>query len=132
MEHLTARIGGVDHIAEVYVTGLAGFLLAKTAAAYSRRGSKDWYDLAFVLLHNDAGGPTAAAQAVQERFGDGLGGSIRTALDDLLANFATTDAQGPRAYVDQMLVDHPDLDPAILAADAVVAVEEFHHALFNG
>ncbi len=55
---LTARIGGVIYSAQVRVASLAGFLLAKAAAAYSRRAPKDWYDMAFVLLHNDAGGPT--------------------------------------------------------------------------
>jgi len=35
---------------EVSVAGIAGVLLAKTAAAYSRRKPKDWYDIAFVLL----------------------------------------------------------------------------------
>ena len=53
---LSARIGGVTYNTQVNVAGLAGFLLAKTAAAYSRRAPKDWYDMAFVLLHNDAGG----------------------------------------------------------------------------
>ena len=28
-------------------------LLAKTHAAYGRRLEKDWYDLAYVVLHND-------------------------------------------------------------------------------
>jgi hypothetical protein len=126
---LRSRIGGVDHVAEVNVTGLAGFLLAKAAAARARRHAKDWYDIAFVLLHNDAGGPAAAAAAVQARFGSELVGSIRTALDDLAANFASPSAQGPQAYAVQMLLDHPELDEATLLADAVLAVEEFRAAL---
>jgi hypothetical protein len=131
VQELRARTGGVLHVVEVNVTGLAGFLLAKTAAAHSRRKAKDWYDLAFVLLHNDAGGPRAAAAAVRERFGDELGGSIRTALDDLLANFQSPSAQGPQAYATQMRVDHPDLDETTLLADAVLAVEEFHAAVLG-
>ena len=67
------------------VSGLAGFLLAKAAAAHSRR--QDWYDVAFVLLHNDAGGPSAAAELVQDRFTDG---AVATALNDLWANFEKT------------------------------------------
>ena len=55
---LTARIGGTTYNTQVNVAGLSGFLPAKVAAAYSRRMTKDWYDIAFVLLHNDAGGPT--------------------------------------------------------------------------
>jgi hypothetical protein len=130
VRELTARVGGVEQVAEVNVSGLAGFLLAKCAAARSRRKPKDWYDIAFVLLHNDAGGPDEAAQAVVDRFGGELG-TVRTSLDDLLANFATPDAQGPQAYADQMTIDHPDLDRVTLLADAVLAVEAFHARLFS-
>ncbi len=54
--------------------GLAGFLLAKNAAARSRQRPKDWYDIAFVLLHNDEGGPEAAAHGVLKKFPDELSG----------------------------------------------------------
>lgn len=60
---------GVQRQAEIYVTGLAGFLLAKTAAAYSRRKPKDWYDIAYVLVNNDYGYPAAAAERVWQVFG---------------------------------------------------------------
>lgn len=56
VRQVSSRIGGVVHTVEVNVAGLAGYLLAKIAAAYSRRKPKDWYDISFVLLHNDAGG----------------------------------------------------------------------------
>lgn len=121
---LTARFGGDQRTVEVNVTGLAGFLLAKSAAARSRRQPKDWYDIAFVLQHNDIGGPEAAARAVLERFGADTR-AFRTALDDLLANFADQHAQGPQAYAAQMLVDHPELERATLLADAVVSVQAF-------
>ena len=126
---LTARIGGVIYDVQVRVAGLAGFLLAKAAAAYSRRAPKDWYDMAFVLLHNDAGGPTAAATQVRALFADDLR-AVHTALDDLRANFDGPAAQGSRAYAAQMRVDHPELDPVGLAADASVAVQEFHRGLW--
>ena len=129
VQEFRARIGGVNHVVDVNVTGLAGFLLAKTAAAHSRRSPKDWYDIAFVLLHNDHGGVAEAADMVAERFGGELIGSIRTALDDLHANFADPRAQGPQAYSAQMLIDHPVLDASVLLADAVTAVDEFHRAL---
>ena len=126
---LSARIGGVTYNIQVNITGLAGFLLAKAAAAYSRRATKDWYDMAFVLLHNDAGGPSAAAAQVRDRFPDDLS-AIHTAFNDLRANFADPTAQGVQAYVRQMQIDHPELDPVSLAADAVVAVQEFHRSLW--
>lgn len=131
VRELRAHVGGVLHTVELNVTGLAGFLLAKAAAAYSRRKPKDWYDIAFVLLHNDAGGPETAAGVVLERFAADLAGTARTALDDLRANFATPGAQGPEAFVSQMLVDHPEVDPVTVAADAVLAVEAFHDRLFG-
>ena len=43
--------------------GLGGYLIAKSAAAARRQLPKDYYDFAFVLLHNDQGGPSQAAQA---------------------------------------------------------------------
>ena len=125
IRRVTSKIGGVVHTVEVNVSGLAGFLLAKIAAAYSRRKPKDWYDIAFVLLHNDAGGPEQAAAVVLERFGGEINGSIRTAIEDLNANFAELTAQGPAAYAEQILLDHPELDRARVPADAVVAVTAF-------
>ena len=125
---ITARVGGVQQVAEVRVTGLAGFLLAKCAAAHSRRKRKDWYDIAFVLLHNDQGGPEAAANRVSALFSGDL---PRTALADLKANFAHPRDQGPEAYADQMLVDHEGLEEAGLRADAVVAVSAFCEALLR-
>lgn len=127
---IRARVGGVDYEVDVNVTGLAGFLLAKAAAAYGRRKEKDWYDIAFVLLHNDAGGPEAAVEAVRNRFSADLVGITRSGIDDLLANFDAVDAQGPAAYASQIVVDHPGLDEAQLRADAVVAVRSFYAGLF--
>ena len=126
---LTARVGGVEQTAEINVTGLAGFLLAKSAAARSRRKPKDWYDIAFVLLHNDAGGPEDAAQAVLTRFAGDLV-TVQSALDDLLENFAATNAQGPEAYAEQMMLDHRDVNHSSLLAEAVIAVETFHRLLY--
>lgn len=128
VHQLTARVGGVDHHVEVNVTGLAGFLLAKCAAAMARRKPKDWYDIAFVLLHNDAGGPAPAAEIVRERFGSDLA-AMRSTLDDLAANFATPNTQGSVAYVDQITLDHPEFAHATALADAVVAVGTFYDQL---
>jgi len=128
---LTAKVGDDLRTVEINVTGLAGFLLAKAAAAHSRRKPKDWYDIVFVLLHNDRGGPVEAADAVLASFAADLVGPVRTALDDLLANFTNPGDQGPGAYAAQMHVDHPELSPTTLTADAVLAVAEFHHRLFG-
>lgn len=127
---ISTRIGGTTHTVSLNVAGLAGFLLAKAAAARSRRKPKDWYDIAFVLLHNDLGGPIEAAARVRQCFGAQLLGEVRNALDDLQAKFATVDAQGPHAFAGQMVLDHPDEDLAQLRADAVTAVQAFHADLF--
>ncbi|MGK2957333.1 MAG: hypothetical protein ACSLFB_02780 [Acidimicrobiales bacterium] len=63
VQQLTARIGGDLLTVEVNVSGLAGFLLAKSAEARCHRLPKDWYDVAFVLFHNDLGGAAPAARA---------------------------------------------------------------------
>lgn len=125
---IKSRLGGDELTAEINVTGLAGFILAKCAAARSRRKPKDWYDIAFVLSHNESGGPQAAAEAVLLHFGDELDG-MRSSLNDLSANFADPDAQGSRAYEEQMMLDHPDLDEVTLRADAVVCVQKFLQSL---
>ena len=127
---LSARVNGDLRHIEINVTGIAGFLLAKASAAHSRRKAKDWYDIAFVLLHNNDGGVTAAAKAVLSKFSGELVGSMKTALDDLAANFSAVGDQGPSAYATQVLLDHPEQDAATLRADAVTAVSEFHRALF--
>jgi hypothetical protein len=121
---LTAYDQGVRRRAEVNVSGLAGFLLAKTAAAAGRRKAKDWYDIAFVLLHNDSGDPTVAAARVHDVFGAPAGSSV-THLMDLRANFAGADTQGTTAYVDQATLDDPDADPLTAAADCQLAVGSF-------
>ncbi len=54
------------YTAEVNVTGLAGFLLAKAAPAREWRLPKDWYEMGFLLLNDDAGGPATAEAVVRE------------------------------------------------------------------
>jgi hypothetical protein len=122
---LTAPGPNGDVNVELRVAGLAGYLLAKTHAAYRRRATKDWYDLAYVLIHNDAGGPRRAATAVIDRFAADITGETRTALDDLASNFASAAAQGPSAYAETMLGLHPEHDWDLLTNDAVVAVDQF-------
>ena len=128
MRELNARTEGVSRSAEVNVSDLVGFLPAKSVVPHSRRQPKEWYDIAFVLLHYDAGGPTAAARLVRDRFAGEIG-AVTTAPCDLRASSETPDAQGPRAYVRHMRSDHPDLGPSTHAADALLAVQEFHLGL---
>jgi hypothetical protein len=121
---LTAIDQGVLRQVTVNVAGLAGFLMAKAAAARSRRKAKDWYDIAFVLLHNDHGDPGTAALRVQEIFGPTLT-SLQSTITDLRANFDGPQAQGTLAYMDQLGLDHPEVDAATATADCQLAVQDF-------
>ncbi|MGN7779306.1 nucleotidyl transferase AbiEii/AbiGii toxin family protein [Mycolicibacterium sp. 22603] len=131
VHELRAYDHGTWRRAEINVTGLAGFLLAKVAAAHGRRKPKDWYDLAFVLLNNDHGDAFEAAARVKEVFGVELAGA-HTQLLDLRANFEDSEAQGTRAYVDQFTLDHPDVDKTVAGADAQLAVKAFTDQLLIG
>jgi len=123
---LSANDHGRHLTVEVNVTGLAGFLLAKTAAAHGRHKAKDYYDIAFVLLHHNLGSESAA-ERVLARFG--LPASMRTPLLDLQANFTDEASIGAEAYVRQMTQDHPEVDPGQAALDGVLAVREFTSVL---
>jgi hypothetical protein len=122
---VTATVDGQLHQVRLRVANLAAYLLAKVHAANGRSLAKDWYDIAYVLLHNDEGGPTAAAQQTRDRFGDDLVGSTMTAIRELQANFGDTAAQGTIAYAQTMLDLHPELDGDVLVNDAVTAVTQF-------
>lgn len=131
---LVAYDQGAKISAEVNVAGLAGFLLAKTAAAYGRHKSKDYYDIAFVLLHrnevfDDEGGALEPADVVLRRLGAPV--EMRSAIEDLAANFSGDHAQGVDAYVEQVLINNPGPDPATTATDAQLAVGAFTTSLLN-
>jgi hypothetical protein len=128
---LRSKVGEVFYDVEVNVAGVAGFLLSKAAAAHGRHKEKDWYDIAFVLLHSNVGGPREAAERTRTTFSADLVGETRTALDELMLNFTRESDQGPSAYASQFLIDHPAEDVNQLRADAVLAVGLFHQVLFS-
>lgn len=121
---LTATDDGIRRSVDISVAGLAGYLTAKAAAARSRRKAKDWYDIAFVLLHNDYGDAHVAARRVRAVFGHEIE-SLHSTLADLKANFGSPYAQGTEAYVDQVTLDYPEADPSTAAADCQLAVHAF-------
>lgn len=131
IQKISAKDHGTWREVEINVTGLAGFLLAKMAAAHGRHKAKDWYDIAFVLLNNDHGDPYAAAERVIEVFGQSVINTISTQVLNLQANFAAADAQGTAAYADQITLDHPDLDRVTAAADAQLAITAFTQRLLG-
>ena len=104
--------------------GLGGYILAKTAAAARRQKTKDFYDLVYVLLYNDAGGPPAAADAAREA----AVGDVSSYLADIRIMrklFGDAEAEGPAAFAREMvgMGDEPDGD--VLRQDAVAAVAAF-------
>jgi hypothetical protein len=125
---LSANDHGTRLTVDVNVTGLPGFLLAKTAAAHGRHKPKDYYDIAFVLLHHNLEAERPAFR-VLTRFG--LPPSMRTPLLDLQANFTDETSFGAEAYARQITQDHPEYDPGEVATDAVLAVGEFTSTLLD-
>jgi hypothetical protein len=121
LRRMASSLDGRAISVELRVAALPGYLLAKIHAAHGRGFPKDWYDVAYVLLHNDQGGPRPAGRAVAARFEHALVGSTLTALRELAANFAAPTAQGCLAYSDTMLALHPDLDGDVIANDALVS-----------
>lgn len=122
---ITTTIDCESVTVDVRVATLPAYLLAKSHAAHGRGLVKDWYDIAYVVLHNDEGGPGAAAELVRAVFGGDLVGQTETALGELGANFATPDAQGCAAYAQTMNRLHPELDVDVLANDALAGVSAF-------
>jgi len=123
---LMGEVVGETQEVTINITGIGGFLLAKTAAAYSRRKTKDWYDIAFVILnHNDGFEQSQLAISVKEKFKGRLTAEILTAIRDLRSNFEDENSQGPTAFSEQYTLDHPGEDAATAKADSVVAVTSF-------
>jgi hypothetical protein len=126
---ITSTVGGRTATVHLRVATLPAYLLAKTHAAKGRNLPKDWYDIAYVLLHNDDGGPSQAARLTVDRFGKDLVGATDTAIGELSANFVDDTAQGSVAYATTMVNSHPELDIDVLANDAVAAVAIFADTL---
>lgn len=127
---LSAKGGGVWQTVGVNTTGIAGFLLAKVAAAHGRRAPKDFYDIAYVLLHNDLGGHEAATEQVIKKLSHRLA-SLRTAIVELAAAFEQPTYEGPRAYADQVILNTSGMEEAAAAADAVTVVSYFCERLLD-
>lgn len=108
---------------------LGGYLLSKCVAARHRGSEKDFYDLAYVLLHNRSGGPKEAAEEIQGGDLRPAVGELRSTLIEVRERYRTPNSVGSSAYATQMLHIEPDLNEAELRADAVAAIGEFIDAL---
>lgn len=118
-----------DGDVRVRFAGLGGYLLAKSVSARVRGADKDYYDLAYVLLHNDAGGPRQAAAVINEGvLADSLP-AMRSTFAELRERFRDDRAPGAQAYSREARKVTPEDDARLLAADATAAINEFLDAL---
>ncbi len=111
------------------IAGLAGYLLSKATTARQRGADKDYYDLVYVLLHNQSGGPAGAAQVINESSLRERLGALRSTFLELRERYRDDRALGARAYAAESMKVTPEEDEGLLAADAAAAVAEFLDAL---
>lgn len=108
---------------------LGGYLLSKLVSARERGAEKDFYDLAYVLLHNRAGGPSEAARVIADGpLADALP-TLRSVLLEIRERYRGPNDIGPAGFAAESLKAEPEADEAALRADAVAAVREFLAAL---
>lgn len=110
------------------VTGLTGFLVAKTGALIGRDKPKDAYDIVW-LLENWQGGPAGAAETAKS---SGLLGQIDVSesMGRLRTEFSAPDRLGPSSFV-RFMAPHGALadDRLRLARQAAGAVTTFFNNL---
>lgn len=116
---------------EIVTADLGGYLIAKAAAVASRGLGRDFYDLAFVLIHNDRGGPQAAADAVAEclaRLDDEarVGPSVYLPrLEAAMGYFLEGERMGAFVYAREAVRTGAADTEAVLVEDASSAAHEF-------
>jgi hypothetical protein len=131
-EELSGKINGKSVTVMAKYAGLEGYLMAKAFAVRHRGLDRDFYDLAFVLLYNRAGGPAQAAELLGHgKFAADVS-AARSVFREVEARFDNVNDFGPRSYANQALQVEPEADGARLRQDAVAAVAEFITALRLG
>ncbi len=113
----------------VRFAGLQGYLLSKCVAVRTRGATKDYYDLAYVLLHNRAGGPEQAAQQLLDGELAAELPALRSIFLEVRERYANTTDIGALGYAEQALEVEPEANASQLRADAVDAVQRFFAAL---
>jgi hypothetical protein len=129
-ERLTGELAdGTRVTVSVRFADLDGYLLSKCVAVRTRAATKDYYDLAYVLLHNRAGGPEQAARSLLDgELTDDLP-ALHTTFLEIAERYAKTTDVGARSYAEQAMEVEPDADEHMLRADAIDAVQRFLAAL---
>ena len=111
--------------------GLGGYLLTKAAAAARRALPRDFYDFAYVLLHNDRGGPSRAAESVAADHLAGLLTRYRVDLIVTLRGYTAGDRSAAHHYAEAMRSSssNPALSYERHVEDATAAALEFAQTL---
>ena len=128
-ESVRTHLPEAPAIVSLRFANLGGYLLAKAAAAQNRMLPKDKYDLIYVVLYNDRGGPRAAAQAVNDQIA--VASEVAT-LDDVVAAMTKfTDPSGAWAatFADTMIASGDTESRDTLRADAAFGARTFLQAL---
>lgn len=107
------------------VAGLGGYLLAKACALRDRALAKDYYDFAYVLIHNRAGGATAAAELIRSGVLAAELPGLRSVLLEVRERYKRTSDDGPVRFAEESLKADVALDASRARADAVAAVTSF-------
>ncbi len=129
-EDITGELAdGTEARVSVRFAGLQGYLLSKCVALRSRAATKDYYDLAYVLLHNRAGGPEDAAQALRDGRLSNATGPLKSTFLEIRERYRSPSDIGPRSYAEQAIQVDPQTPETELRADAVDAVQRFFTAL---
>jgi hypothetical protein len=113
------------------VTGLLGFLVAKTAALTGRDKPKDAYDIVWII-ENWPGGPAAAATALRDSPAFHRSDAAQM-VDRLFEEFSSLDRLGPSSFVRFLAPATASQDERVrLARQALGAVNELQTALVQG
>ncbi|XBB70153.1 hypothetical protein ABFU82_12825 [Nocardioides sp. WV_118_6] len=109
--------------------GLGGYLMSKAAAIVGRGHDKDYYDFAYVLLYNTAGGPARAAQVLADAGSRDLLERYRTDLHEAVRLFTTGERPGAGVFAREMQESGVETELEILVEDAASAADEFWRTL---
>jgi hypothetical protein len=133
VRELTADVPGLGPTTvRVRFAGLEGYLLTKCVAVRHRGKDKDHYDLVFVLIHNRAGGPSAAArQLLTGKLAERLP-ALRSTLLEVRERFYSVTSAGPKGFAAESSRADPSAAENQSRALAVAAVHEFIETLLAG
>lgn len=103
----------------VRFAGLGGYVLAKASAVHHRGKDKDLYDLAFMLLHNQRGGPVEAGRAAFHALPVPDFANLRSVFPAAVQRL--TEVETAQVYAEQRGRDGDEVDADVLVQDVIGA-----------